>query len=225
MLDVLVFAPHPDDAELGAGGAIVKAVDEGLAVGIIDLTAGEMGSLGNKETRLKEADKAKKILGVKIRENLGFPDANLPFEDKKKAILFVASKIREYQPKVVLIPNWKDRHPDHSTTSDIVTNACHYAKLKKVELDHPRYKVNQMIYYELNGQFSPSYILDISQEFERKKEAIMTYKSQFKEFSKEYLPFPVYERCRFYGSLILADFGEAFFLKNPIALKDWKIFF
>ena len=162
---------------------------------------------------------------VKIRENLGFPDANLPFEDKKKLILFVASKIRKYQPKVVLIPYWEDRHPDHSTTSDIVTKACHYAKLKKVKLDHPKYKVNHMIYYELNGQFSPSYILDISQEFERKKEAIMTYKSQFKEFSKEYLPFPVYERCLFYGSLISADFGEAFFLKKPIVLKDWKTFF
>ena len=91
MLDVLVFAPHPDDAELGAGGAIIKAVNEGLQIGIVDLTAGEMGSFGNKETRLKEADEAAKLLGVKLRENLGFPDANLPFMDEKKTILFIAN--------------------------------------------------------------------------------------------------------------------------------------
>ncbi|MHA1170608.1 MAG: PIG-L family deacetylase [Candidatus Heimdallarchaeota archaeon] len=124
MLDVLVFAPHPDDAELGAGGAIVKAISAGFKVGIIDLTAGEMGSLGTKESRLEEAEAARKVLGAELRQNLGFPDAYLPpFEDKKEVVLKIADKIREFKPTIVLMPFWEDRHPDHVATSFAVSEA------------------------------------------------------------------------------------------------------
>ena len=225
MLDVLVFAPHPDDAELGAGGAIVKAVTAGYKVGIIDLTAGEMGSLGTKESRLKEAEEARKVLGVESQENLGFPDAYLPFEDKKEAALNIANKIREYKPKIVLLPYWEDRHPDHVATSLIVSKACHLAKLKKIKLDHPKHKVNHLVFYELNGQSKYTFLMDISKEFQMKKEAIMCFKSQFKEFSMEYLPFPVEERCKYYGSLIKVEYAEAFHLKEPLVLKDWTALF
>ncbi len=223
MLDVLVFAPHPDDAELGAGGAIIKVIAAGYKVGIIDLTAGEMGSLGSKESRLKEAEAASEILGVKIRQNLGFPDAYLPFEDMKKVSHKIADKIREFRPTVVLIPYWEDRHPDHVATSLAVTKGCHFAKLKKIKLEHPNHYVKHQIYYELNGQAPFTFIMDVSAEFQKKKEAIMTYKTQFKEFSKEYLPFPVEERCKQYGALIKAEYGEAFYMKEPFVLKDWTI--
>ncbi len=222
MLDVLVFAPHPDDAELGAGGAIVKAIDAGLKVGIIDLTAGEMGSLGTKELRLIEAETARKVLGAELRQNLGFPDTYLPLEDKKEVVLKIANKIREFRPTIVLMPYWEDRHPDHVTTSLAVSEACHFAKLKKIKLDHPKHKVKHMLYYELNSQSKFTFIMDISKEFKKKKEAIMTFKSQFKEFSMEYLPFPVEERCKYYGSLLKVEYGEAFFMKDPLALKDWS---
>ncbi|MHA1122481.1 MAG: bacillithiol biosynthesis deacetylase BshB1 [Candidatus Heimdallarchaeota archaeon] len=221
MLDVLVFAPHPDDAELGAGGAIVKAISAGFKVGIIDLTAGEMGSLGTKESRLGEAEAARKILGAELRQNLGFPDAFLPFEDKKKVVLKIADKIREFKPTIILMPYWEDRHPDHVTTSVVVSKACHFAKLKKIKLNHPKHKVKHLLYYELNNQSKFTFIMDISNEFKKKKEAIMTFKSQFKEFSMEYLPFPVEERCKHYGSLIKKEYGEAFYMKDPLVLKDW----
>jgi bacillithiol biosynthesis deacetylase BshB1 len=222
MLDVLVFGPHPDDAELGAGGAIIKAVKKGLKVGIIDLTGGEMGSHGTKEIRLKEAKKASKILGVEFRENLGLPDGHLPFKIDEETIFSIAKKIREYKPKIVLAPYWDDRHPDHIAASKIVTHAIHYAKLAKVKLEFQKHSVEKVLYFEINGQFNPTFIMDISDEFETKKNAIMTHKSQFKEFTKEYLPFPVEERNLYYGSLIDSKYGEAFLLKESMVVNDWK---
>ena len=226
MLDILVFSPHPDDAELGCGGAIIKATLNHLRVNIVDLTAGELGTHVSKEIRLKEAEKAQKILGVDIRENLGLPDGTLGLIEKADYIFLIAEKIREYKPKIVLAPYWEDRHPDHIMTSNLITKACHYAKLKKVTLKHPEHQIEQIIYYEINNQFAnPSFIMDISDVFDRKKEAIMAYDSQFKEFTREFLPFPVKERCQHYGSIINADFGEAFLLKNKLKLLNWSIFF
>ncbi|NHK31074.1 MAG: bacillithiol biosynthesis deacetylase BshB1 [Asgard group archaeon] len=222
MLDVLVFGPHPDDAELGAGGAIIKAINNGLKVGIIDFTGGEMGSHGTKEIRLKEAEKASKILSVEFRENLGLPDGHLAFNIDKETIFSVAKKIREYKPKVVLAPYWNDRHPDHIAASQIITHAIHYAKLVKVKLDSPKFLVENVLFYEINGQFNPTFIMDITAEFELKRKAIMTHESQFKEFTKEYLPFPVEERCLYYGSLINSKYGEAFLMKNSMIINNWK---
>jgi len=227
MLDVIVFAPHPDDAELGCGGAIVKGTQMGLSFGIIDLTAGEMGTWGDAETRLKEAEKAREIMGVKIRENLRFPDAFL--EVNKETVLAVANKIRQYRPKIILAPYWEDRHPDHVATSLIVTKAYHYAKLRKIKLDFPEYRAKQLIYYELNQPFTPSFIMDISDVFEKKMEAIMAYKSQFKRFvenpndkSKSYIRFRFFKKSMYYGSLIGAAYGEPFLLKTPLKLRDWN---
>lgn len=224
MLDVLVFAPHPDDAELGSGGAIAKAVKMGLKIGIIDFTAGEMGTLGTKEIRLQEAQKAKEILGVEFRENLELLDGHLSFIDQKEVIYRIAEIIRKHQPKIVLAPFWEDRHPDHVACSKITTKAAHYAKLEKVVLKSPKHKIKQFLYYELNGQSNPSFIMDVSETFELKKKAIMSFESQFKAFNKDYLPFPVVERCLYYGALINAKYGEAFISKNPLKLNDWKNF-
>ncbi|NHJ47179.1 MAG: bacillithiol biosynthesis deacetylase BshB1 [Asgard group archaeon] len=222
MLDVLVFSPHPDDAELGAGGAIVKAVKSGLKIGIIDLTAGEMGTHGTKEIRLSESQKAAKVLGIDIRENLELPDGYLTYKIDKKTTLLITEKIREFKPRIVLVPYWDDRHPDHIAAYKIITDAIHYAKLVKIKLDNPKHKVEKTIIYEINGQFSPSFIMDISDEFETKKKAIMTHASQFKEFTMEYLPFPVEERCQYYGSLLFSKYGEAFLMKEQLAINNWN---
>ncbi|MHA1185267.1 MAG: bacillithiol biosynthesis deacetylase BshB1 [Candidatus Heimdallarchaeota archaeon] len=222
MLDVLVFGPHPDDAELGCGGAIVKATKKGLAVGIVDLTGGEMGTKGDKKTRLQEAQKAKEILGANFRENLDFPDGYVGMGEKEEYILKITNKIREHKPKIVLAPYWDDRHPDHIVASQMIAKACHYAKLKKLKLDHPIHKIKQILYYEINGQFTPTFIMDISEEFATKKEAIMAHKSQFEAFTKEFLPFPLVERCLHYGSLIGVKYGESYYQKNPLKIKDWE---
>ncbi|MHA1629337.1 MAG: bacillithiol biosynthesis deacetylase BshB1 [Candidatus Heimdallarchaeota archaeon] len=223
MLDVLIFAPHPDDAELAAGGTIVKLVKQDFKVGIIDLTAGEMGTHGTKEQRLKEAQTAKKVLGINLRENLALPDGRLPFLKDEQPAFTLADKIREFQPKIVLLPYWVDRHPDHVATSHLVQQALHFAKLTKISLTFPAHKINLAVYYELNGSFTPSFFVDISEEFEVKKKAIMSHKSQFKAFTREFLPFPVEERCRYYGALINVAYAEAFLTQQPLQLSNWKL--
>jgi bacillithiol biosynthesis deacetylase BshB1 len=225
MLDVLVFGPHPDDAELGAGGAIIKAIKSKLKVGIVDLTAGEMGTHGSKEIRLKEAQAAAKVMGVEFRENLGLHDGYLTYKQDMETVLLITEIIRKYQPYIVLAPYWNDRHPDHIAASSMITKALHYAKLIKIKLENPKHRVEKVLYYEINGQFTPTFIMDISKEFDKKRKAIMTHASQFKEFTMECLPFPVEERCRYYGSLLYSKFGEAFLMKKPLAINDWKCLF
>ncbi len=223
MLDILVFSPHPDDAELGCGGAIAKATKEGLSVGLIDLTAGEMGSRGDKETRLKEAEKAKDILGLEFRENMHFPDSFL--EVNKDTILPVAAKIREYRPRIILVPYWMDRHPDHVATSNIVQRAWHYAKLRKIDLGYPAYQVPIVVFYELNYQFDkPSFILDVSDVFDIKIRALMAFESQFKRFSENLSELPLIKRWQYYGYLISAKYGEAFLLRGVPKIKSWSSF-
>jgi len=224
MLDVLVFSPHPDDAELGAGGSLIKLVRQGFQVGLLDLTAGELGTHGTKSQRLEEAHIAQGILGVTFRENLLLPDGYLfTLQNDMKTILTIAAKLREFQPGIVLLPYWLDRHPDHRATAELVSKAIHYAKLAKVKLDSPPHKVDVVLYYELNGSFEPSFLVDISREFELKKKAIMSHQSQFQAFSREFLPFPVEERCRYYGSLINVDYAEAFYSQKPLKISNWKV--
>ena len=222
MLDIIVFSPHPDDAELSCGGAIIKATKIGLKVGIIDFTAGELGTRGDSETRLREAKKAQEVMGVSTRENMHFPDSFL--EVTKENVLAIANKIRQYKPKIVLIPYWEDRHPDHVATSQIAYRACHYAKLEKVNLDYPKHYVQHKIFYPLNTEFKPSFIMDISDVIEEKVKAILSYESQFKRFVNGSFPFPLVRRSQYYGSLISAKYGEPYLLKNPVRLNDWSLF-
>jgi bacillithiol biosynthesis deacetylase BshB1 len=220
-LDILAFGAHPDDVELSCGGALAKAVIEGLKVAIIDLTAGEMGTYGTKEIRLKEGEEGKKIIGAETRENLAFKDAFLSYLSKKEDVLTIAEKIRKYQPQIVLAPFIQDRHPDHAMTGKLVTEACFLAKLQKIELDYPKHYIQQLMYFETNQTTNASFILDISDVFDVKRKAIMAHKSQFKDFTKEYLPFPVEERNRYYGALIGTEYGEAFYQKNPFSIFSW----
>ena len=175
--DVLGFSAHPDDIEWSAGGLILKLVDYGYQVIIIDLTCGEMGSKGDPETRMVEAQEAARRLGIADRECLNLGDSRL--FDNWRNRLAVASTIRKYQPKLILAPYLFDRHPDHSAGGQIVKNASFYARLTKLESDYLPWSINRLLYYFLHDHPQPSFITDITKYFPRKVEVMRAYKSQF----------------------------------------------
>ncbi|MFA3782425.1 bacillithiol biosynthesis deacetylase BshB1 [Melioribacteraceae bacterium 4301-Me] len=229
-LDVLVFAAHPDDAELGMGGTIAKLINSKIKVGVIDLSKGEMGTRGSAETRKKEALKAAKILNLSLRENLGIKDGSIKLNEKH--INAVVKKIRQYQPQIIFAPYKNDRHPDHIGTSRIVKEAFFYSGLTKVitklngKIQVP-YRPKKIFYYMQNIEFYPSFVVDISDTFQTKMESVLAYKTQF--FNPEsrepetfisqpnFLKF-VEARAKNYGFRIGKDYGEPFYSEDLIEL-------
>lgn len=181
-LDILVLSSHPDDAELGCGGTIIKHVLAGKKVGIADLTAGELGTRGTAESRAVEASEAARIMGVATRVNVGLPDGF--FRNTKEAQLEVVKVIRRFQPEIVLANAVSDRHPDHGRGAKLAFDSCFLAGLKKVEtMDagvaqtpwRPR-----VLYHYIQSEFIiPDFVVDISSNWDRKMEAIRAFKSQF----------------------------------------------
>jgi len=182
-LDLLVFGAHPDDAELGAAGTIASAVAEGKLVGIIDLTRGELGTRGSADDRDKEASKAAKILGVSIRENLGFADGF--FENNKEHQLAIIQKIRKYRPKIVIANAIHDRHIDHGRGAKLVSDACFLSGLQKIttsndqgenqEAFRPKHVYHMIQWYDLE----PDFVVDISHTIDKKVASILAYSTQF----------------------------------------------
>jgi len=231
-LDALVFAAHPDDAELAMGGTIAKLVNNKLSVGVIDLTRGELGTRGTIKTRKEEAKNASKILGVKIRENLQFPDGNIFVDDKFTSK--VISAIRKYKPKIIFAPYFNDRHPDHVETSKIVKRALFNSGLPKVKTKvsgklQQAFRPNKLFYYMQTYEFNPSFVIDISETFQSKMKSVLAYKTQFHvegvklkdpstfisnpEFIK-YLE----ARAKTFGFKIGKTYGEPFFCEELIEL-------
>jgi len=179
-VDLLVFGPHPDDLEIGAGGTVAKHTSMGLRVGLCDLTAGEMGSNGTVEDRLKESEEARKVLGASWRENLRWPDRRIGKDSAHldSAVAF----IRRHQPRVVAAPYWIDRHPDHGAASAVITEAVFNSGLRKYavggEAIEP-WKVEWICYYFINDAVTPSYVVDVSDYYERKRRALDCHSSQF----------------------------------------------
>ena len=182
-LDLLVFGAHPDDAELGAAGTIASAVAEGKLVGIIDLTRGELGTRGSADDRDKEASKAAKILGVSVRENLGFADGF--FENNKEHQLAIIQKIRKYRPKIVIANAIHDRHIDHGRGAKLVSDACFLSRLQKIttlneqgenqEAFRPKHVYHMIQWYDLE----PDFVVDISHTIDQKVASILAYSTQF----------------------------------------------
>jgi bacillithiol biosynthesis deacetylase BshB1 len=188
-LDILVFAAHPDDAELSCAGTIIKHADMGYAIGIIDLTQGEMGTRGTIEIRKQESDNAAKILGVKVRENLKFRDGW--FKDDEEHRLKIIEKIREYQPDIVLANAIDDRHPDHARAAKLVKEAAWLAGLSKIETKSngkPQtfWRPKHVYHYLQYNVIKPDFVVDISGYADRKMEAIAAYKSQFFNLESNY---------------------------------------
>lgn len=177
-VDLLVFGAHPDDIEIGIGGTVARHAALGMSVGLCDLTAGEMGSNGTVEERLKEADAAARVLGAAWRRNLRWPDRRIgtvPSHLDEAVRL-----IREHQPRVVAAPYWTDRHPDHGAASAVIAEAVFNARLRKYLPDTPAWTPEWICYYFINDSVPPSFLIDVSDQYERKREALDCHASQFR---------------------------------------------
>ena len=165
-LDLLAIAPHPDDVELTCGGTMIKMAQAGYRTGILDLTRGETGTRGTPETRLKEAARAGKIMGVKARRNLGLPDAHLKVTDEYKAA--IAAVIREFQPNTVILPYWEGRHPDHYTAATLGYEACFVAGLKNYPLEGEAFRPFKILYAAAYADVRPTFAVDITRQYDRR---------------------------------------------------------
>ena len=226
-LDILVFAAHPDDAELSCSGIIAKEIASGKKVGIIDLTKGELGTRGSAEIRMEETKASSNILGLSIRENLDLGDGL--FEIAEKELRAVASVIRKYQPQVVLCNAPDDSHPDHGRGSDLVKRANFLAGLRKFGNSEEAYRAKDLYCYIQEKYLRPSVVIDITPYFEKKVECIKAFKSQFFDLnslepatliSSEDYWFEIEARAREMGKLIGVKYGEGLILENPIALNS-----
>jgi len=231
-IDVLAIGAHPDDLELACGGTIAKLVKQGYKVALADLTRGELGTRGTKEIRSKEAEDASRILGVVTRRNMSIPDGNV--DVNKENIQKVITIIREFRPTVLIIPHGVERHPDHAHAHQLCKEAWFYAGLqklttrsggKKQEPHRPHHYFEFMQWHE----FYPTFVVDISDTYATKMNAILAHASQFfNPSSKEpetRLSSPTFletieTRCKFYGQKIGVAYAEPFLTQFTIGVSD-----
>jgi bacillithiol biosynthesis deacetylase BshB1 len=223
MLDVLAISPHPDDVELCCGGLIAKMGGKGYRTGIVDLTRGELGTEGTGKVRIQEATKAAEILGVKSRENMDFGDCrvNSGFMDAKK----LADSIRQHSPTLLIAPYGDGHHPDHAASRKLVDKAVFFAKLSRVKTNHDVHHVKMVTYYMLHESFLPSFIVDVTESYEKKLEAIKAYKSQMSLIlGMSGLLKSIELRDQIYGSRAGVKYGEPFFCNTPLTIDDPVVF-
>lgn len=221
-LDILVVAPHPDDAEIGVGGTILLSKSRGLSVGVLDLTSGEPTPHGSLEIRARETAAATKILGLDWRENLGLPNRSL--EPTLAARRTLAGVFRTTRPKIIFAPYWQDAHPDHLAATQLVEAARFWSKLSKSDLAGEPYWPPKLLYYfsiHLKIHPKPSFVVDISQQIDAKMNAIACYESQFVTGRPQEFPTPlgdIRDRARYWGWSIGTKFGEPFASREEIGL-------
>lgn len=226
MIEILAIAAHRDDVEQTCGGTLLKMAQLGHATGILDLTRGEMGTRGTEQERQQEAETAARILQVRWRQALDIPDARV--ENTWENRLKVARVIREQRPRVVVLPYWKGRHPDHYTTSTLGYEACFLAGLTKLDLPGKPHRPYKIIYATLYYDIRPSFVVDISEQFEKRLESIYAYASQFTDQEAGKQDFParteirgrVEAMARFYGMLVGVKYGEPFLQKEVGLVED-----
>src|SRR5271170_7064567 len=182
MLDLLAIAAHPDDVEQTCGGTLLRMAEAGYRTGIIDLTAGDMGTRGSPEIRVAESSDAAKILKVSHRENLHFPDARL--DNSLAARMSLAQRIRELKPRTVILPYWEGRHPDHYRTAELGYEACFLAGLRKIDPYTEPHRPYKIVYSSVYANVAPSFVVDVTQYFERRMESLMAYRSQYKDVNE-----------------------------------------
>jgi len=221
--DLLAFGPHPDDIEIGLGGIIAKHAALGLDVALCDLTAGEMGTNGTPPERIAEAERARAVLGARWRENLGWTDRRIGKDAGHlgEAIAF----IRRHQPRTVAIPYWADRHPDHGAASELLREAVFTAGLRRYEPAQPAWKVDWICYYFINDDAEPSFVVDVSAEYERKRAALDCHASQFQRAAPgaaaTRLNTPLFRqlaesRDAQFGALASVRWAEGFVVRDPL---------
>ena len=227
-LDVLVVAPHPDDAELGMGGAILKMLASGQKVGVLDLTTGEPTPHGSLEIRKEETDAATKILGLSWRENLGLENRSLEatLDARKK----LATVIRQTRPRWLFAPYWIDAHPDHVAATQLVDAARFWAKLSKTDMPGERHHPERIYNYycvHLKMHAQPAFVLDISDVWEKKLAAIACYHSQFVKGREDMSPTFLEQlevEAGYWGKSIGVRYGEPFTSREPIGVSGMGAF-
>ncbi|MDT7831968.1 bacillithiol biosynthesis deacetylase BshB1 [Flavobacteriaceae bacterium S356] len=231
-LDILAFGAHPDDVELGCAATIAKEISLGKKVGIVDLTQGELGTRGSAELRKEEAAKAAEILGVAVRENLGFADGF--FVNDKEHQLAVIRMIRKYQPDVVLCNATEDRHIDHGKGSQLVSDACFLSGLQKIqtELDgesQSKWRPKLVYHYIQWKNIEPDFVVDVTGFMDKKVDAVMAYSSQFYDPKSDEPQTPITSknftdsieyRARDLGRLIHVDYAEGFTTERYVAIDS-----
>jgi bacillithiol biosynthesis deacetylase BshB1 len=221
-VDLLGFGPHPDDLEIGLGGTLAKHAALGHAVGLCDLTRGEMSSNGTPEERADEAERARKVLGAVWRENLALPDraiGSIPDHVRR-----VVELIRRVRPRAVAIPYWRDRHPDHEAAAKLLRDAVFNAKLRRYDADGDPWQPDWVCCYFINDTGPASFVVDVSDQYEKKKQALACYTSQFTRASSHAetrLNSPrfsqlIESRDAQFGALAGVRFAEGIFVSEPV---------
>jgi len=234
-LDALAFGAHADDVELGCGGTLVKLSGLGHKTGVVVLTQGEMATRGSAEIRAREFTNSAGIMDLTVHQMLDIPDGRVEatWENKLKII----AVLRAHKPKIVFAPYWVDRHPDHEQASQLVRQAAYLSGLRKIETGEPPFRPYKIIYYQTRFEFTPSFIVDISDSHEQRMDAVRAYESQFHRPGQagpesdgtligrpEFLD-TVETRARNYGAHIGAKFGEPFLVREAIRVEDPVGFF
>jgi bacillithiol biosynthesis deacetylase BshB1 len=228
MLDALVVAPHPDDAELGMGGTIVRLLQQGWKLGVLDLTSGEPTPLGSVERRRAETAEANAALGSPWRRNLGLPNRSLEASLVNRREL--AAVFREVRPKLLFAPYWEDAHPDHTAATKLVEEARFWSKLSKSDIPGTPFHPARILYYfsvHLRIVERPSLVLDISEQLEAKIRALNYYRSQLVENQPPGTPGvieSVCDRTRFWGHMVGVMHAEPFASREPIGLSGLNQF-
>ena len=222
-LDLLVFGPHPDDLEIGAGGAIARHTAAGLTVGLCDLTAGELGSNGTPDERLREAEAASRVLGAAWRENLRWPDGGI--DGSPDQVRAAVDLIRRHQPRTIAIPYGDDRHPDHVAANRVLTVAAFKSGLRRYETGLAPWRADWVCQYFINNSITPSFVIDVSEYYERKRDALACHRSQFEPSGSDAVATRlshttfrqlIESRDAQFGALIGVAFAEGFVVRDPV---------
>ncbi len=222
-MDLLVFGPHPDDLELGLGGTIARHVAEGHRVALCDLTRAELSTNGSVEGRQEEAARAARALGVDGRENLGWPDGGIA--TTPELIRSAVDVIRRHRPRTVAVPYWDDRHPDHVAASHVLRVAAFRSGLRRYETAHDPWRPDWICYYFINDSAPPSFVVDVSAHYQRKREALACYVSQFApsgdDAAQTRLTAPTFRqliesRDAQFGALAGVAFAEGVIVREPV---------
>ena len=233
-VDLLVFGPHPDDLEIGLGGSIAKHAAMGLSVGLCDLTAGEMGSNGTVDERLAEAEAAREVLGAAWRVNLRWPDRGIGSKDDH--VRLAAELVRRARPRAVALPYWSDRHPDHVAASNVLTEAIFNSGLRRYRAEGEPWKPDMTSYYFINESAPPSFVIDVTDQYDTKRRALACHASQFRPPATDAvhtrLTSPrfmklIESRDAQFGALAGVDFAEGFIVREPLLrphlLRHWSL--
>ena len=225
-LDLLAIAAHPDDVEQTCGGTLLRMAEAGYRTGVIDLTAGEMGTRGTPETRLDESRAAASMLQLEYRGNMKFPDTRLlnTLDYRER----LALEIRRLRPRTVILPYWEARHPDHYRAGEIAFEACFLAGLRKLDPDSEPHRPYKVIYSSMYAAVTPTFVVDITAQFERRMQSLFRYESQYGAGQAANALFPaadeIRERlsgiARYFGNLIGVRYGEPFVVRETMRVDD-----